>query len=109
MPGAELLGLEHRGGLRRDLGQMRPDLVRAVPDHHHRALRRERLGRTERVTEQCPAEQWVQHLGQRGLHPLALTGGKYDDGAGVGLGHDVAPVGTRTLSRGHANQTIRPG
>ncbi|GGO03587.1 hypothetical protein GCM10011576_04070 [Micromonospora parathelypteridis] len=46
------------------------------------------------MTEQRPTEQGVQHLGQRRLHPLALTGGEHDDGTEVGLRHDVAPVGT---------------
>ncbi|GLZ57329.1 hypothetical protein Misp05_09050 [Micromonospora sp. NBRC 107095] len=46
------------------------------------------------MTEERATEQGVQHLGQCRLHPLALTGGEHDDGTEVGLGHDVAPVGT---------------
>ncbi|GAA2189182.1 hypothetical protein GCM10009848_33060 [Micromonospora lupini] len=73
---------------------MRPDLVGAVPHHDDGAVGAQRRGGAQHVTEQGAAEQGVQHLGQCRLHPLALTGGEYDDGTKVGLGHDVAPVGT---------------
>lgn len=107
VPGPELLGLEHGRGVRGDLAQVGPDLVGAVPHHDDCAVRGQRRGGAQHVTEQRPAEQRVQHLGQCRLHPLALTGGENDDGTKVGLGHDVAPVGTAdTLA---VMLTARPG
>ena len=49
-----------------------------------RAVGLERPTRRQHVAEQGPAEQRVQHLGQVGLHPLALARGEHDHGPFVG-------------------------
>ena len=60
----------------------------------------QRLGRVEHVRQQRPAGQWVQHLGQVGVHALALPGGENDDvhGCFQGLGV-VAPASARVDRR----------
>ena len=62
MPGAALLLLQHGQRVRGDLGQVRAELVRAVPDDHDPAARMQRSGGGEDVTEQAAAEQRMEHL-----------------------------------------------
>jgi hypothetical protein len=85
VPGAVLPLLAYRLRLRRHVGEMGTDLVGAVTDHDDGALRAERRGGGQYMADEGTAEQRVQHLRQRRLHPLALTGGEDDDGTGHAL------------------------
>jgi hypothetical protein len=50
-----------------------------MPVHDDDLARSERTRGLEHMGKQRPARQAVQHLRQRGMHALALPGGKDDD------------------------------
>ena len=77
VPRAELLLLQHPGQVRRI--ECRPDLLRAVADHHVDALRREAARRIEYVCQQRSAGEGVQYFRQVRTHPRSLAGGEDDD------------------------------
>ena len=51
----------------------------AVAVHHADRARRKRLHGVDHVADDRLARERVQHLGQRGMHALALAGGEDDD------------------------------
>ena len=54
------------------------NLLAAVPDHQNHLCGVYRAGRLQRMHEQRRTGQFVQNLGQIGLHPRALTCGQND-------------------------------
>ena len=81
VPGAQLLLLHGGDDVWGDVGQMLLDLLAPVPDDHDDMFRLDLGGRAHRVTEHGMPGELVQQLGPGGLHPLALAGGKDDDGS----------------------------
>jgi len=77
MPRAELLGLLDPGDVHRR--ERRTHHVAAMAVHDDDASRRERARGLQHVRKHRPPGDLVQNLGQRGMHPLALPGGKHDD------------------------------
>lgn len=101
--GASGLFLDGGGHLRRDVVQMRLDLLTLVADHHHKVLGFQRTGRLDGVAEHRTAGELVQHLRGGRLHPGARTGRHDDDGGDtplVGSGHEFSKrsMATRGLS-----------
>lgn len=56
-----------------------PHLLRSVADHHAQALGLEPPRRVQDMGQQRPARERMQHLGNVGMHPLALAGGEDDN------------------------------
>ena len=77
VPGAKLLLLDDDVRPRYRGDGRRAHLFLGVPDHDREPLGGEVARGRERVPEQGPPAQRVQHLGGAGLHPGALAGGKH--------------------------------
>ena len=74
----QLLSLQRP--LNRFVRQCRTNLLRTVSMDDVNSRRLELLRGRQRIGNQRPARQWLQHLWQIGLHALALTGSEDDDG-----------------------------
>ena len=77
VPGAERRILQRPAKI--GLGKTLAHRVAAMTVDDADAVRRELARRLEHVSEQRPAAQRMQHLGQAGAHALAHTGGKDRD------------------------------
>ncbi len=88
VPGAELLVLADDQRLRRHRGDLGAHLFPAVPDDDHQPAGVELACCRDRVPEQGPAAQRVQHLGGAGLHAPALAGGEDDDCSRGSFAHE---------------------
>ncbi len=78
------------------------DSVPIVPYDDHQVLRLHAASGHQRVREQCPAADAMQHLGRRGPHPGAAPGRQHDDGGGAVRRHG------RSLSRSSQSGTASP-
>ena len=76
MAGTLLLRLDGDG--RAEAGDGGLDLVAALADDHHALCRAERIDGCQKVQEQRPAGDRVEHLVGVGAHPRALPGGEDD-------------------------------
>ena len=85
MAGAELLRLlgPVQVGL---VGERRAHLLAAMAVDHVDAGRLQRARGVDHVRQHRPPGDLLQHLRQRGLHPLAFAGGEDDDVQGCGHG-----------------------
>ena len=86
MAGTELVRLQHP--LQVALGcECRPDLVAAVAVHDVDCSRLQRARCVDHVRQHRLACDFLQHLGQRRFHPLALASGENHDMQGRGHGY----------------------
>ncbi len=82
-----------------DVGDVLGDAVALVPDDDREVCRVHASRRGDRVAEQGPPADGVQHLrlGRAHAHPLAR--GEDDDGGRAGIGHARESIGAAAASR----------
>jgi hypothetical protein len=82
MAGAKLALLQHHLDRRVMVARGLAHRLGAMPDDHDRPLGLQRRAGLHGMDQQRRPGDPVQHLGQVGIHPRALTGGEDDEGTG---------------------------